>query len=77
MCIKTLLEIQSEGLSGCPPIPFSDASCRKSLYSLLLNLISSPSPQWPPPTQCAMTVFSMGLRDKDASVSLLYILPTH
>ncbi|XP_042615816.1 proline-, glutamic acid- and leucine-rich protein 1-like [Cyprinus carpio] len=42
---------------------------RRELYRLLLALVLVPSPRWPPPLSCAVSVFSHGRRDHNIMVS--------
>lgn len=58
--IKTTLSIQSE-----ISIPYSVAACRRALYEVVLATVTSPSAEWPPPTQCAVVLFSKGAQDVD------------
>ncbi|XP_061565651.1 proline-, glutamic acid- and leucine-rich protein 1 isoform X2 [Cololabis saira] len=53
------------GISG----QFSSALTRRELYRLLLALVLNPSPYWPPPLTCAVSIFSNGRIDHSLKVS--------
>ncbi|XP_078694293.1 proline-, glutamic acid- and leucine-rich protein 1-like isoform X1 [Branchiostoma floridae x Branchiostoma belcheri] len=65
--IPLLLKIQQN--QSDPPIPYSCSKCRKGLYQLLLAAVLVLHPRWPPPTQCAVKIFSVGQQDYDLQVS--------
>uniref|UniRef100_A0A8C2GFQ9 Proline-, glutamic acid- and leucine-rich protein 1 n=1 Tax=Cyprinus carpio TaxID=7962 RepID=A0A8C2GFQ9_CYPCA len=48
---------------------YGSPSPRRELYRLLLALVLVPSPRWPPPLSCAVSVFSHGRRDRNIMVS--------
>ncbi|XP_023672180.2 proline-, glutamic acid- and leucine-rich protein 1 [Paramormyrops kingsleyae] len=48
---------------------YGSAPPRRELYRLLLALVLAPSPRWPPPLSCAVSIFSHGQRDHSLSVS--------
>ncbi|XP_042583395.1 proline-, glutamic acid- and leucine-rich protein 1-like [Cyprinus carpio] len=48
---------------------YGSPSPRRELYRLLLALVLVPSPHWPPPLSCAVSVFSHGRRDRNIMVS--------
>lgn len=48
---------------------YGSAPPRRELYRLLLALVLAPSPRWPPPLSCAVSIFSHGRRDHSLSVS--------
>ncbi|XP_058037298.1 proline-, glutamic acid- and leucine-rich protein 1 isoform X2 [Ahaetulla prasina] len=49
--------------------PFTEASCRRELYRLLLALSLSPAPACPPPLHCALRLLSQGRTDPNLLVS--------
>ncbi|XP_028284863.1 proline-, glutamic acid- and leucine-rich protein 1 [Parambassis ranga] len=53
------------GVSG----QYSSALTRKELYRLLLALVLVPSPCWPPPLTCAVSILSNGRNDRSLKVS--------
>ncbi|XP_040886715.1 proline-, glutamic acid- and leucine-rich protein 1 [Toxotes jaculatrix] len=53
------------GVSG----QYSSALTRRELYRLLLALVLVPSPCWPPPLTCAVSIFSNGRTDRNLKVS--------
>ncbi|XP_066266548.1 proline-, glutamic acid- and leucine-rich protein 1-like isoform X2 [Branchiostoma lanceolatum] len=65
--IPLLLKIHQN--QSDPPIPYSCARCRKGLYQLLLAAVLVLHPRWPPPTHCAVKIFSVGQQDYDLQVS--------
>ncbi|XP_024143871.1 proline-, glutamic acid- and leucine-rich protein 1 isoform X2 [Oryzias melastigma] len=48
---------------------YSSALARRELYRLLLALVLVPSPSWPPPLTCAVSIFSNGRTDRNLKVS--------
>ncbi|KAI8514200.1 Proline-, glutamic acid- and leucine-rich protein 1 [Branchiostoma belcheri] len=71
--IPLLLKIQQN--QSDPPIPYSCSKCRKGLYQLLLAAVLVLHPRWPPPTQCAVKIFSVGQQDYDLQVIASTKLP--
>ncbi|XP_017565451.1 proline-, glutamic acid- and leucine-rich protein 1 [Pygocentrus nattereri] len=69
LCVRLQQQAQCgaevAGVSG----QYGSASPRRELYRLLLALILVPSPRWPPPLSCAVSVFSQGRRDRSIMVS--------
>lgn len=59
--IQTLLIVQQ---SRDLPAPYSSSSCRKGLYKVLQACVISPHPKAPPPTNCALQLFTGGTLDK-------------
>ncbi|XP_038159095.1 proline-, glutamic acid- and leucine-rich protein 1 [Cyprinodon tularosa] len=53
------------GISG----QYSSALTRRELYRLLLALVLVPSPSWPPPLTCAVSILSNGRVDRNLKVS--------
>ncbi|XP_008286591.1 proline-, glutamic acid- and leucine-rich protein 1 isoform X1 [Stegastes partitus] len=53
------------GVSG----QYSSAITRRELYRLLLALVLVPSPCWPPPLTCAVSILSNGRTDRNLKVS--------
>uniref|UniRef100_A0A8D0A9T3 Proline, glutamate and leucine rich protein 1 n=1 Tax=Sander lucioperca TaxID=283035 RepID=A0A8D0A9T3_SANLU len=53
------------GVSG----QYSSALARQELYRLLLALVLVPSPCWPPPLTCAVSILSNGRNDHNLKVS--------
>ncbi|KAK2852112.1 hypothetical protein Q5P01_008388 [Channa striata] len=56
---------ESGGISG----QYSSALSRRELYRLLLALVLVPSPFWPPPLTCAVSILSNGRTDHTLKVS--------
>uniref|UniRef100_A0A3P8Q2I3 PELP1 middle domain-containing protein n=1 Tax=Astatotilapia calliptera TaxID=8154 RepID=A0A3P8Q2I3_ASTCA len=48
---------------------YSSALTRRELYRLLLALVLVPSPCWPPPLTCAVSILSNGRTDRNVKVS--------
>ncbi|XP_073331405.1 proline-, glutamic acid- and leucine-rich protein 1 [Pagrus major] len=53
------------GISG----QYSSALSRQELYRFLLALVLVPSPCWPPPLTCAVSILSNGRNDRNLKVS--------
>ncbi|XP_061525513.1 proline-, glutamic acid- and leucine-rich protein 1 [Phycodurus eques] len=53
------------GVSG----QYGGALTRRELYRLLLALVLVPSPSWPPPLTCAVSILSKGRTDRNLKVS--------
>uniref|UniRef100_H2SWC4 Proline, glutamate and leucine rich protein 1 n=1 Tax=Takifugu rubripes TaxID=31033 RepID=H2SWC4_TAKRU len=53
------------GISG----QYSSALTRRELYRLLLALVLVPSPCWPPPLTCVVSILSSGRTDRNLKVS--------
>lgn len=47
---------------------YGSPSPRRELYRVLLALVLVPSPRWPPPLSCAVSIFSHGRRDRNIKV---------
>ncbi|XP_070537818.1 proline-, glutamic acid- and leucine-rich protein 1-like isoform X2 [Ptychodera flava] len=65
--VPLLLTVQQNPAN--PPIPYSCHKSRQWLYRLLLACLLVPHPRWPPPLQCAVKIFSVGLQDRSLEVS--------
>ncbi|KAJ1523357.1 hypothetical protein ONE63_001226 [Megalurothrips usitatus] len=52
------------------PIPYSVVAPRLELYRLLLQLVLDGHSVWPAPTNIALRIFSSGLHDQDAQISM-------
>ncbi|CAH1403700.1 unnamed protein product [Nezara viridula] len=65
--VSKLLRIQHSRPSDTP-IPYSDESCRLSLYKALLALCDYYHPSFPPPNNFAATIFSKGMKDSSIEV---------
>nr|XP_024215047.1 proline-, glutamic acid- and leucine-rich protein 1-like isoform X1 [Halyomorpha halys] len=65
--VSKLLRIQHSRSSNAP-IPYSDESCRLSLYKALLSLCNYYHPSFPPPNNFATTIFSKGMKDSSIQV---------
>jgi len=52
------------------PLPYNVAMCRKTLYQLLLTLLTTSIPQKPSPDQVLVKTFSLGINDRDLEVLL-------
>ncbi|XP_077445797.1 proline-, glutamic acid- and leucine-rich protein 1 [Stigmatopora argus] len=48
---------------------YGGALARRELYRLLLALVLVPSPSWPPPLTCAVSILSRGRLDRNLKVS--------
>ncbi|XP_056156022.1 proline-, glutamic acid- and leucine-rich protein 1 [Lampris incognitus] len=48
---------------------YGGATPRQELFRLLLALVLVPSPRWPPPLSCAVSILSRGQRDRSLKVS--------
>uniref|UniRef100_A0A8C9TNY7 Proline-, glutamic acid- and leucine-rich protein 1 n=1 Tax=Scleropages formosus TaxID=113540 RepID=A0A8C9TNY7_SCLFO len=48
---------------------YGSAPPRRELYRLLLALVLTPPPRWPPPLPCAVSIFSHGRRDHSLTVA--------
>ncbi|XP_036968318.1 proline-, glutamic acid- and leucine-rich protein 1 [Acanthopagrus latus] len=57
------------GVSG----QYSSALSRRELYRFLLALVLVPSPCWPPPLTCAVSILSNGRNDRNLKVSTFCI----
>ena len=66
--IKITMKLESE--VDMSPIPYGVPACRKALYEVLLESVKFPCTEWPPPTQCAVTIFTKGTQDSDQEVSI-------
>lgn len=65
--VSKLLRIQHSRPSDAP-IPYSDESCRLSLYKALLSLCNYYHPSFPPPNNFAANIFSKGMKDSSIEV---------
>uniref|UniRef100_A0A4W6DPF0 Proline, glutamate and leucine rich protein 1 n=1 Tax=Lates calcarifer TaxID=8187 RepID=A0A4W6DPF0_LATCA len=69
-----LQQQQSSSNTACEPAgggsgQYSSAVTRRELYRLLLALVLVPSPCWPPPLTCAVSILSNGRTDRNLKVS--------
>ncbi|XP_061921778.1 proline-, glutamic acid- and leucine-rich protein 1-like isoform X2 [Entelurus aequoreus] len=69
LCVRLQQQLQSScstasetagGISG----QYGGALTRRELYRLLLALVLVPSPTWPPPLTCAVSILSKGRNDR-------------
>ena len=65
--IQTAILVETQPVR--PPIPYGDPDCRRALYEVVTIMITSPSSEWPPPTQCAIDILRKGCLDSNISVS--------
>ncbi|AWO95804.1 putative proline- glutamic acid- and leucine-rich protein 1-like [Scophthalmus maximus] len=73
LCVR-LQQQQSSSSSICESAggvggQYSSALSRRELYRLVLALVLVPSPCWPPPLTCAVSVLSKGRADRNLKVS--------
>uniref|UniRef100_A0AAY4C0B8 Modulator of non-genomic activity of estrogen receptor n=1 Tax=Denticeps clupeoides TaxID=299321 RepID=A0AAY4C0B8_9TELE len=68
LCVR-LQQQQAVGEVGGISGQYGSAHPRRELYRLLLALLLVPSPRWPPPLACAVSIFSHGRRDRSLMVS--------
>ncbi|XP_017282556.1 proline-, glutamic acid- and leucine-rich protein 1 [Kryptolebias marmoratus] len=73
LCVR-LQQQQSSSMSACEPAggisgQYSSALTRRELYRLLLALVLVPSPCWPPPLTCAVSILSNGRTERNLKVS--------
>ncbi|CAJ1086464.1 proline-%2C glutamic acid- and leucine-rich protein 1 isoform X1 [Xyrichtys novacula] len=73
LCVR-LQQQQSSCSTSCEPTggvsgQYSSALSRRELYRLLLALVLVPSPCWPPPLTCAVSILSSGRTDRNIKVS--------
>ncbi|KAM9836939.1 proline-, glutamic acid- and leucine-rich protein 1 isoform 2-T2 [Aulostomus maculatus] len=73
LCVR-LQQQQSSSSSACESAgsvsgQYSSALTRRELYRLLLALVLVPSPSWPPPLTCAVSILSHGRTDRNLKVS--------
>ncbi|XP_069033961.1 proline-, glutamic acid- and leucine-rich protein 1 isoform X2 [Embiotoca jacksoni] len=73
LCVR-LQQQQSSSSTACEPAggvsgQYSSALTRRELYRLLLALVLVPSPCWPPPLTCAVSILSKGRTDRNLQVS--------
>ncbi|KAJ4920948.1 hypothetical protein JOQ06_022289 [Pogonophryne albipinna] len=66
---KRLHDVSAGSVSG----QYSSAPSRKELHRLLLALVLVPSPCWPPPLTCAVSILSKGRNDRNLKVSTFCI----
>ncbi|XP_068444334.1 proline-, glutamic acid- and leucine-rich protein 1 [Clinocottus analis] len=62
---SSILSDSAGGVSG----QYSSPLPRRELYRLLLALVLVPSPCWPPPLNCAVSILSNGRNDRNLKVS--------
>ncbi|KAM4611916.1 uncharacterized protein pelp1 isoform 2-T2 [Polymixia lowei] len=73
LCVR--LQQQQSSSSGAWDSPggvssqYSGALPRRELHRLLLALVLVPSPRWPPPLNCVVSILSHGRRDRSLQVS--------
>ncbi|KAM9827676.1 proline-, glutamic acid- and leucine-rich protein 1 [Neosynchiropus ocellatus] len=73
LCVR-LQQQQTSTSTTCEPAgsisgQYSSAVTRRELYRLLLTLILVPSPCWPAPLTCAVSILSKGRADRNLKVS--------
>uniref|UniRef100_A0A1A8Q1P4 Coiled-coil glutamate-rich protein 1 n=1 Tax=Nothobranchius rachovii TaxID=451742 RepID=A0A1A8Q1P4_9TELE len=73
LCVR-LQQQQSSSISAWEPAggvsgQYSSALTRRELYRVLLALVLVPSPSWPPPLTCAVSILSNGRIDRHLKVS--------
>nr|XP_046236602.1 proline-, glutamic acid- and leucine-rich protein 1 [Scatophagus argus] len=73
LCVR-LQQQQSSSSTSCESAggisgQYSSALTRRELYRLLLALVLVPSPCWPPPLTCAVSILSNGHIDRNLKVS--------
>ncbi|XP_051285548.1 proline-, glutamic acid- and leucine-rich protein 1 [Dicentrarchus labrax] len=73
LCVR-LQQQQSSSSTSCESAggtsgQYSSALTRRELYRLLLALVLVPSPCWPPPMTCAVSILSNGRTDRNLKVS--------
>ncbi|MEQ2266397.1 hypothetical protein XENORESO_002606 [Xenotaenia resolanae] len=73
LCVR-LQQQQSSSIAACESVgsisgQYSSALARRELYRLLLALVLVPSPCWPPPLTCAVSILSNGRIDRNLKVS--------
>ncbi|XP_066537831.1 proline-, glutamic acid- and leucine-rich protein 1 [Hoplias malabaricus] len=69
LCVRLQQQAQCGSEVGSVSGQFGSAAPRRELYRLLLAMVMVPSPHWPPPLSCAVSVFSQGRRDHNIMVS--------
>ncbi|KAG2468722.1 proline-, glutamic acid- and leucine-rich protein 1-like [Polypterus senegalus] len=72
LVVPLLVGFQQHGslaANGTQTSPYFSPENRKELYHVLLALLLVPSPRWPPPLQCAVRAFSLGLGDINIMVA--------
>uniref|UniRef100_A0A8B9KPJ1 Proline-, glutamic acid- and leucine-rich protein 1 n=1 Tax=Astyanax mexicanus TaxID=7994 RepID=A0A8B9KPJ1_ASTMX len=69
LCVRLQQQAQCGSEVGVASGQYGSAAPRRELYRLLLALVLVPSPRWPPPLSCAVSVFSLGRRDRNVMVS--------
>uniref|UniRef100_A0A3Q2PJM5 Proline, glutamate and leucine rich protein 1 n=1 Tax=Fundulus heteroclitus TaxID=8078 RepID=A0A3Q2PJM5_FUNHE len=73
LCVR-LQQQQSSSIAACESVggisgQYSSALTRRELYRLLLALVLVPSPCWPPPLTCTVSILSNGRIDRSLKVS--------
>uniref|UniRef100_A0A096LPN8 Proline, glutamate and leucine rich protein 1 n=1 Tax=Poecilia formosa TaxID=48698 RepID=A0A096LPN8_POEFO len=73
LCVR-LQQQQTSSIAACESVggvsgQYSSALTRRQLYRLLLALVLVPSPCWPPPLTCAVSILSNGRLDRNLKVS--------
>ncbi|XP_068164734.1 proline-, glutamic acid- and leucine-rich protein 1 [Antennarius striatus] len=73
LCVRLQQQQRSSSIS-CEPAggisgQYSSALTRRELYRLLLALVLVPSPCWPPPLTCTVSILSTGRTDRNLKVS--------
>ncbi|XP_074478980.1 proline-, glutamic acid- and leucine-rich protein 1 [Sebastes fasciatus] len=73
LCVRLQQQQTSSSTScesaGCVSGQYSSTLTRQELYRLLLALVLVPSPCWPPPLTCAVSILSSGRNDRNLKVS--------
>ncbi|XP_058481600.1 proline-, glutamic acid- and leucine-rich protein 1 [Solea solea] len=73
LCVRLQQQLSSSN-TACEPAggiggQYSSALTRQELYRLLMSLVLVPSPSWPPPLTCAVSILSKGRADRNLKVS--------
>ncbi|XP_023202112.1 proline-, glutamic acid- and leucine-rich protein 1 isoform X2 [Xiphophorus maculatus] len=73
LCVR-LQQQQTSSITACESVggvsgQYSSALTRRQLYRLLLALVLVPSPCWPPPLTCTVSILSNGRLDRNLKVS--------
>lgn len=69
LCVRLQQQAHCVQEVGAVSGQYGSSSPRRELYRVLLALVLVPSPRWPPPLSCAVSIFSHGRRDRNIKVS--------
>lgn len=72
LCVRLQQQAHCVQEVGAVSGQYGSSSPRRELYRVLLALVLVPSPRWPPPLSCAVSIFSHGLRDRNIKVRRLH-----